>query len=326
MFSIIIPLYNKAPHIEKAIKSIVDQTFNTYEIIIVNDGSTDNSLNILNSFCDKLKNVEADTLEKIKIIDQKNQGVSTARNNGVKIAKYNYVAFLDADDWWESTFLADMKGVIEEFPEAGIWSSSYYVVKNNSRRLARIGVDSNFDKGIINYLQVYAKTLEMPVWTGAAIIKKSIFDQETGFKSILALGEDFDLWIRVALKYPIAFINKPLSNYNFDVEKSSKAVVEDIIYPPEKHYIFNLDYLYQEEFKNHDLKKLLDALRLYCLLRYRLQKAYHKAYKKEIDKVNFRNQPLRIRLDYILPVFFLVYWNNFKVLVKKIYQKNEATK
>ncbi len=318
MFSIIIPVYNKAPYVEKAIQSVLDQTFQEFELIIVNDGSTDESLEIINSFYQKLKNDDTERFKKVRIIDQKNQGVSMARNNGVEITKYDFIAFLDADDWWSPTYLDEMKGLIDEFPEAGIWASSYYVIKNNSQRLVRLGVEPGFKKGIINYFQVYAKTIEMPVWTGATIMKKSVFIAENGFKSTLALGEDFDLWIRVALKNPVALINKPLSNYNFDVEQSSKAVVEDIIYPPEKHYIFNIDHLYDEELKNPDLKKLLDVLRIYCLLRYRLKKVYVKEYLKEINKVDFKDQPIKMRLDYALPVFVLVFWNNFKVFVKKL--------
>ena len=104
MFSIIIPLYNKAAYIQKAIQSILAQTFKQYEIIIVNDGSTDNSLDVVNT-C-PLSTVD------YQLIDQPNKGVSTTRNNAIKLAKYEYIAFLDADDWWEPTYLEEMKKLI----------------------------------------------------------------------------------------------------------------------------------------------------------------------------------------------------------------------
>ena len=109
MFSVIIPLYNKAAYIEKAINSVLAQNFKEFELIIVNDGSTDDSFSKLTVICNRLSVENPEIFNKIKIVQQENQGVSTARNNGVKIAKYDYIAFLDADDWWESTFLEEMK-------------------------------------------------------------------------------------------------------------------------------------------------------------------------------------------------------------------------
>ncbi|KIC01072.1 hypothetical protein OA88_15890, partial [Flavobacterium sp. JRM] len=89
-FSIVIPLYNKAYYIENTIKSVLYQSFTDYEIIIINDGSTDNSLEKVLEFNDK----------RIQLYTQQNQGASVARNLGIEKAKYNYIAFLDADDLW----------------------------------------------------------------------------------------------------------------------------------------------------------------------------------------------------------------------------------
>lgn len=318
MYSVVIPLYNKAPYIIKALQSIENQTFNDYEIIVVNDGSTDDSLQVLQEYISNLKTINADFSKKITLINQNNQGVSCTRNNAVKIAKHPFIAFLDADDWWEPEYLSEMKSLIENFPDAGLWSSSYYVVKNNSKRLVRIGVEPEFQKGIINYLQVYARTLEMPVWTGATIIRKSVFEEERGFNTKLSLGEDFDLWIRVALKKDVVLLNKPLSNYNFDIENASKAVVNNFIYPPERHYIFNVEYLSEQEKTNKDLKKLLDVLRAYSLIRYRMLNQYAKEYKKEISKVDFKNLPAKLKNEYSLPVFVLKIRDNIKRITKKI--------
>ena len=107
MFSIIIPLYNKAAYIEKAIRSVMCQTYQEFEVIVVDDGSTDESFAQLSVISQQLSVEEPDKFIKIKIVQQENQGVSTARNNGVKLAKYDYIAFLDADDWWEPTFLRE---------------------------------------------------------------------------------------------------------------------------------------------------------------------------------------------------------------------------
>jgi len=93
MFSVVIPLYNKERSVKNTIESVLNQTFQDFEVIVVNDGSTDNSLEVVKSFND----------ERIRIINQKNSGVSSARNRGIKEAKYEWIAFLDADDLWEIT-------------------------------------------------------------------------------------------------------------------------------------------------------------------------------------------------------------------------------
>jgi len=245
MFSVIVPLYNKELYILKAVDSVLNQTFNDFELIIVNDGSTDNSLEKVRLRIDS----------RIRILDQENAGVSTARNNGVKQAKYNYIAFLDADDWWGPDYLMEMKCLIEEFPDAGIYGSKYFIVKNGNSKVAGIGVEPGFTNGIINYCRVYAKTLCMPLWTGATILKKSVFESEGGFKPNLKLGEDFDLWIRIALKYPVAFLNKPLAYYNQDVEVANRGVSRKL-YEKEAYFSFQLSYLTDAEKANPDCSVL----------------------------------------------------------------------
>jgi len=309
MFSVIIPLYNKAAYIDKAIWSVLNQTFQEFELIIVDDGSTDDPLSPKGgSKTDRLCNYGA-LAEKITLIDQMNQGVSTARNNGVKLAKNDYIAFLDADDWWEPTYLEEMKGLIDEFQEAGIYGSSYYVVKNNLKRIVRIGVETNFERGIINYFQVYANTGEMPIWTGASIIKREIFESEKGFKSRLKLGEDFDLWVRIATSYPIALLNKPLSNYNFDVDVSNRAI-GDKFYEPQEHMLFT-DYGVVN--KDKDFRFLIERLQVYGLLQYYLSGKNKKHVDSILSGIHWRNQDLRYRIYYrIIPKNIVRLWLRFQ--------------
>lgn len=308
MFSVIIPLYNKAPYIAKAIESVLGQTYRDFEVIVIDDGSTDQSLEVAKTFENK----------SITIISQPNSGVSTARNNGVKIAKHPYICFLDADDWWHPTFLEEMKRLITDFPDAGIYGSGYYIVKNGQERIAPIGVPQGFEQGIIDYCEVYAKTLCMPLTSISVVIPKHIFDEEKGFKSQLKFGEDFDLWIRIALKHKVILVNKPLAYYNQDVDLNNRGVAVHKIYSPVNHFIFNLDYLYDSEKNNHRLKILLDKLRVYILLKYRMQRAFPKEYSAEIKKVDFSVQPLGVRLQYYLPVWFLKQYYGLKFLVWNI--------
>jgi glycosyltransferase involved in cell wall biosynthesis len=229
MFSVIIPLYNKASYIEKAIRSVAAQTCRDFELIVIDDGSKDGGFEIAK----KLLAALTPPLGGWGATCQKNQGVSITRNNGVGLAKYDYIAFLDADDWWATTYLEEMKNLIVQYPEAGIYGSSYFKVKNGKYIPANIGVEAGFQQGLINYFQVYAKTLWMPLWTGATILKKDVFIENNGFKPGLKLGEDFDLWARVAIKYPVAFLNKPLAYYNQDVILDTRAVGARLYEKPE---------------------------------------------------------------------------------------------
>ena len=308
MFSVIIPLYNKAPYVAKAIESVLGQTYRDFEVIVIDDGSTDQSLEVAKTFENK----------SITIVSQSNSGVSTARNNGVKLAKYPYICFLDADDWWHPTFLEEMKRLITDFPDAGIYGSGYYIVKNGQERIAPIGVPQGFEQGIIDYCEVYAKTLCMPLTSISVVIPKHIFDEEKGFKSQLKFGEDFDLWIRITLKHKVILVNKSLAYYNQDVDVNNRGVAVHKTYSPVNHFIFNLDYLYDNEKNNHRLKILLDKLRVYILLKYRMQRAFPKEYNAEIKKVDFSVQPLGVRLQYYLPVWFLKQYYGLKFLVWNI--------
>lgn len=321
MFSVIIPLYNKGTYVEKAIRSVIAQTFQDFELIVVDDGSTDDSLHNAQSIIQNLELQDPDQSKKIQLIQQKNQGVSTARNNGVKLAKYDYIAFLDADDWWEPDYLSEMKALIDAYPEAGIYGSSYYKVKNGRNIPANIGVKPGFKSGLINYFQVYAATFYMPLTSITSIIKKNIYIDLKGFKEELKLGEDFDLWARIALKYSVAFLNKPLAYYNQDVEVAHKAVVGQRIYKPEEIYIFHLDDLAEEEKVNPDLKQLLDLLRVYTLERYRLQHAYPDLVKKEINKVNFAHQRQWFWFVYHCPVILLRMYYCCKHILRTILKR-----
>lgn len=302
LFSVIIPLYNKAPYIEKALRSVAVQTCSDYELIVVDDGSKDDSAAIAEK-C--LNGCWLSMPQPVKLIRQANAGVSMARNNGVVASQGEYVCFLDADDWWEPTFLEEMAKLIAEFPDAGIYGTNYIIVNETKHktRVAPIAVNDGFEKGYINYCQVYAKTLCMPLTSISVAISRNIFDETRGFKPNLKLGEDFDLWVRIALKYKVAFLNKPLSNYNQDVDLANRGVGR--LHKPENHMLWNLDYLEDEEKINPDYKQLIDNLRTYGLLPYYLSEKYHEAAKKELAKVDWRKQPANYRRQYRMPIWLL---------------------
>jgi glycosyltransferase involved in cell wall biosynthesis len=312
MFSIIIPLYNKSEYIEKCLLSVLNQTFQDFEVIVVDDGSTDDGV-------EKVKNIIAQSKEsgvwsmepvtqgmnnqayktngtQIKLFSQPNYGVSTARNNGIKEAKYHYIAFLDADDWWEPTYLEEMKNLIEEFPEAGLYGSGYYIIKNGRKKKANIDVEPGFEKGIINYCQVYSKTLCMPFWTGAVVIPKKVFESVNGFKPALKLGEDFDLWLRTSFRFPVVLLNKPLAFYNQDSDITSRAIGFRF-YEPSEHMIFS-DY---SEFNtNSDFRYLFEKLAMYDLLPYHLENKNSNEVNRILSGIHWEQHALKYRFNYLI--------------------------
>ena len=278
-FSVIIPLYNKAPYVRKTVESVLGQTLGDYEFIIIDNGSCDGSSEIVAGFTDpRIRTVRL----------EENVGVSNARNKGVELSTAPYVTFLDADDWWEPTFLEEMAALMERHPSAGIYGTGYYIVKNGKKRVAPIGVEDGFTEGEINYCRVYAKTLCMPLTSISICMPRTVFAEAGGFPAGIKLGEDFLLWIRVSLKHKVVLLNKPLSNYNQDVDVTYRGTHKKV-YDPDSFSTFHFDQFAEEESSNRDLKVLLDKLRVYSLMTFRRDNKYPERVMKEISKVDFSN-------------------------------------
>lgn len=283
-FSVVIPLYNKASYVAKAIESVLLQTFSDYELIVVDDGSSDGSDNIALETIGNRGNC--------RLMRQENAGVSVARNNGVVASRGEYLCFLDADDWWEPSFLEEMSKICREFPEAGIYGVNYDLVYETKTRVSPVGVEPGFEKGYINYFQVYAKTMAMPLCTGSVCIPRTVFDEAEGFPQGIRLGEDFMLWARIALKHRVVFLNKPLFHYNQNVKDVSRGTHKKQ-YDPDTFMTFFFDRFEKDEEENHDLKVLLDRLRVYSLMNFRKKNLYPDRVSREIAKVDFSNvQPI----------------------------------
>lgn len=291
-FSVIIPLYNKAPYVGKALRSVLDQSYTDFEIIVVDDGSTDESAKVAEAI---LSNSTLD----YQLVRQENAGVSTARNNGVALSKGDYLCFLDADDWWAPSFLERMDWLIREYPDASIYGTNYFYVKNSRQRVCV----TTGETGYINYCKVYAERLQMPLTSITVAIPRQCFVDMGGFKPSLKVGEDFDLWIRIALRDRVAFLNEPLAYYNQDANPAWRAIGH--LTDPNVHMLWNLGYLGQEEEVNSDYKQLIDNLRTYGLYPYYLSKQYRDVARKELDKVDWSRQPVKTAKLYRRPVAFL---------------------
>lgn len=309
-YSVIIPLYNKAPYVTKAVQSVLSQTFADYELIVVDDGSDDNSGEIA------MKALEG--RDNCQLIRQENAGVSKARNNGVSASHGDYLCFLDADDWWNPSFLEEMAKLIDEYPDAGIYGTSYTIVNESKHktRVAIIGVEEGFERGYINYCKVYARTMYMPLTSISVAMPRKVFDEMKGFPQGITLGEDFLLWIRIALKYKVVFLNRPLAYYNQDVESNQRGVGR--LHKPEGHMLWNLMDLEPVERSNEDYKQLIDNLRTYILLPYYLSADYHEQARRELEKVDWKKQPEKVRRLFSLPLSWLRIKNGIERLGSQI--------
>lgn len=287
------PLYNKAPYVRKAVESVVGQTYHDWELVVVDDCSTDDSAAVAEQIADR----------RIRVVHLvENGGVGAARNRGVAESTSQWICFLDADDWWEPTFLEEMAGVIERHPNAGIYGTSYYIVKNGRRRVAPIGVDDGFTEGEINYCRVYAKTLCMPMTSISVCLPRRVFDDAGGFPEDIKLGEDFLLWVHIALKHKVVLLNKPLSNYNQDVDVAFRGTHH--LHEPQYHMLWHLEDLEALEKTNTDYKQMVDNMRTYSLWPYYLDRRHHAASMKELSKVDWGRQSSTTRHRYRQPRWF----------------------
>ena len=211
MISVIIPLYNKEAGIATALRSVLAQTYQDFEVIIVDDGSTDGSVAVVATFDDP----------RIKLIHQQNAGVSAARNRGIEEAKGEYVAFLDADDEWMPEYLETQQNLTIIYPQCDIFATNYEF--HNEDKLVTFPCIKRLlihkDDGVLeNYFEV-ASFSSPPLWTSAILVRKNKI-QEIGYFPVgVTLGEDLLTWARLACKYSIAYTKKPLAIYNFRTQK-----------------------------------------------------------------------------------------------------------
>lgn len=210
MFSIIIPLYNKADYIAETLKSVLNQTYCDYEVIVVNDSSTDNSLEVASSFQD----------ERIHIYTKENEGVSAARNYGIMHAKYDYIAFLDADDIWESDYLECQKKLIGTYPDAGIYSTAFYSLEKRKRKLRNVLINEHIHFLVHDYFKESVMNGLSICWTSSLCLKKEVIKEIPMFRVGIKRGEDLDLWLRIALNYDVAYLNLPKVFYRTGLSDS----------------------------------------------------------------------------------------------------------
>ncbi len=266
MFSVVIPLYNKEAFIKKCVQSVLNQTFSVFEIIVVNDGSTDNSLENITK-----------TDPRLQVISIQHSGVSKARNLGVEKARYSWVAFLDADDWWDENYLEEVHKAIKQFPKYRIFATGRtHVYEDYSKRYKAAYLPKEGESGEVDYLKVISTGNLPPINSSNSIIDKSLILAAKGFNNEMVAHEDHDLWIRLCCDNNILMINKALSFYR------------KIENPPRR--VFNAaDFSFYISTLNNVKKNLSfsrkEHLRKYCnrfiLYSFNKNKGYYKPVEKK---------------------------------------------
>lgn len=211
--AVVIPLYNKGPHIKRALVSVLSQTAPPREIIVIDDGSTDGGGEVLKTFTDP----------RLRLVRQENQGEGAARNRGVQLAGEELIAFLDADDAWDPEFLATIGRLRRKFPEAGAYATAYRVVYPQGRRQTPEFpvLPPGMAEGLIRHYCRYG--LYFPVKASAVAVPRRVLQEIGGFEVGEHKGADVDALLKIALRFPIAFSRQPLATYFKDAANRTEG-------------------------------------------------------------------------------------------------------
>jgi len=268
-----VPLYNKEKFLAITLKSIISQSFTDFEVIIIDDGSTDNSLQIAKSYKDK----------RFYVYQQQNHGVSVARNKAAELSKGTYICFLDADDYWLPHHLSEFKKSIDTYPNHQVFCNNYKVETNKNTFKS---IDFSFLPQSNNHIYLidnyFKSSLKWDIaWTSAVCIKRELFlnylfDEE--IKSV----QDTDLWLRLAIDNEFIFNKKPTAIYKKYIDNT----LSDCRNIDNKLLLISKNSIKEEQ--TPFLKSYLDQNRFSIALQYlRInEKERFNQLKKEIDLSN----------------------------------------
>lgn len=199
--SVVIPVYNGERTIARALNSVARQTFKPWEVIVVNDGSTDGTLMVLDQIASQCE------LPRLQVLSRSNQGVARARNWGAEKAHGEYLAFLDADDEWHPTFLEVVAQLIDQFPQAVMWATGYSISSERGSILLNVeGIRFSEGEGDGGIIENWGEAIRRPIFTiGSVVIHRELFTQAGGFCPDADYEEDRDLFFRLGMMGKVAW-------------------------------------------------------------------------------------------------------------------------
>lgn len=283
MISVVIPLYNKEQSIASTLQTVLNQTYQDFEIVIVDDGSTDHSVEEVTKVLNP----------RIRLIHQENAGVSAARNRGIEEAKGEYIAFLDADDEWKSDYLKTQYELTQKYPECSVFACNYEFKDSQGKVTPTIirKIPFKGEDGILsNYFEV-ASCSHPPICSISIMVKKNAIQSIGGFPIGIKSGEDLLTWARLAVNGKIAYAKQAYAVFNvegYSISEKPKRI------PAEQDIV------------GQELKALLKAhpskgLRLYNALWHKMRSSIYlrlKMRKKSIREalISIRYNPLNYKL------------------------------
>lgn len=207
LVSVIVPVYNRAHLVSETVQSILSQTYEPIEIILINDGSTDESLSVLQEY-------ERRFPAKVRVIDQPNQGQIIARNNGIEAAQGEYIAFLDSDDLWVEDKLERQMPLFE--PGVGLVYSGTEIIDDNGHIIRVEPADETITGDIYPHLLVKNRM------TGGTVVVTSEALEHVGlFSPDFKAAENWDLWLRICKVYRASVVRDPLTKYRIHDDNMS---------------------------------------------------------------------------------------------------------
>lgn len=219
LISIVMPLYNKKREVTRSINSVLNQSVKHYEFLIINDGSTDGSENEVLKYKDP----------RIRLVSQVNSGVSSARNRGIKESACKIIAFIDADDEWDSEFLYHILRLADIYPEAGMYATNYYKIDETGRKSPAIirGLPVDFEGILPDYFSI-ASSSDPPIFSSAVAVRKELICDVGCFPLKIKAGEDLLTWARLAATRSVAYSTKLLVDYYVPIHGSRKGRLDII--------------------------------------------------------------------------------------------------
>ncbi len=208
LVSIVVPTYNCAAFLPSSIGSILAQTYDSYEIIVINDGSTDNTSEVLQPFMQKIRYIQL----------EQNRGGAAARNIGIRSARGKYIAFFDADDLWLPEKLQTDIGYFNRYPDVSMVCSRHINMDEHGKVFDE-APGKQLPSGNV-FSQLFSE--QNFVITSSVTVRKEVFEAVGVFDEELVNCQDWDLWLRIAFHFKVAGINKPLVKYRHNPHSLSK--------------------------------------------------------------------------------------------------------
>ena len=225
MISVVVPVFNKSKTVIRCLESIIKQSYQPKEIIIVNDGSSDNSYDLIQSWVQSLK-----IKISIKLISHENKGVAYSRNLGINKSICDYVALIDADDFWDNHFLLSMKKVIDKFPNVALATCKHEIEDPEIGKFTPKQFFGFESLGVFNNYPQLARKYPI-VNSSKVVLNKKFVNILGGFPNGVKVSEDIFLWIRLSQLAPFGYCDKTLVTIYQERDKSRNSRKGEIPYP-----------------------------------------------------------------------------------------------